>query len=279
MRYVERLASRIVERRMSGRALPVDQVVDRDPKSGRQLRKRLRRDMPTLASFDERGVSEREVGPLIETAGGETEALARGPETVGDVHEDSCTLKYSCSQSDLLNTSVAGDRASRDNADVPSRNPITLRIEQLRKARGMTQRALSLAAGLGASTITKLEERGSAPSLDNAMAIAKVFGMSLDELVGAYPESVETSFSDLMKWAHETPAIAKVLTLHGKGVTVGDLLRYRAAPSSRGQHDADEVWTMMQAMRKGRIDPSPGTDVTPTDEAKVLKITKRKPKR
>lgn len=71
----------------------------------------------------------------------------------------------------------------------------------------------------------------------------------------------EIPFTTLQQWAHATPAVAKVLTLFGTEVTVGDLVRYRASPSSRGQHDADDVWALMKAMRVGGIDPSLGTDV------------------
>lgn len=56
------------------------------------------------------------------------------------------------------------------------------RLQELRKAKGMTQEALARAAGVSVNTISALERRGIEPNWSTAKAIAAALGSTLDEL-------------------------------------------------------------------------------------------------
>ena len=56
------------------------------------------------------------------------------------------------------------------------------RIEQLRKARGMTQQQLSAALGVSRQTIISLESGRYNPSILLAHAIARLFGTQIEDI-------------------------------------------------------------------------------------------------
>lgn len=62
-----------------------------------------------------------------------------------------------------------------------------LRLRQLRRAREMTQEMLGRRVGLNKATISMIEKGLRQPSLDKARAIAKEFGVAIEEIF----ESVE----------------------------------------------------------------------------------------
>jgi DNA-binding XRE family transcriptional regulator len=57
-----------------------------------------------------------------------------------------------------------------------------LRLRQLRRARELTQEALGRRVGLNKVSISMIENGRRQPSLDKARAIAKTFGVSIEEL-------------------------------------------------------------------------------------------------
>jgi putative transcriptional regulator len=57
-----------------------------------------------------------------------------------------------------------------------------LRLRQLRREREMTQAQLAERIGVGTSFISEIESGEVKPSLDNALALAKVFNCTVDEL-------------------------------------------------------------------------------------------------
>jgi len=54
------------------------------------------------------------------------------------------------------------------------------KLKELRKAKGLTQDALSRAAGLAHSTVPKLEQGGIYPSWETAVKLANALDVSLD---------------------------------------------------------------------------------------------------
>jgi transcriptional regulator with XRE-family HTH domain len=145
------------------------------------------------------------------------------------------------------------------------------RLERLIRERGLTPRGLSIKAGLSPGTVNAFIRRwktGEQQNLttDTAEKLARELGIPMEQFFGASAVSAEVSFAKLVRWAHETPAIAAVLLLHGDDVSVGDLLRFRAAPSSQGEYGADEAWAHMRALRRG-LDT--GADVTEEEEKLV----------
>jgi putative transcriptional regulator len=60
--------------------------------------------------------------------------------------------------------------------------PIANNVRAEREARGMTQSELGAAIGLTRQTVAAIEQRRYSPSLEAAFRIARLFGLSVDEL-------------------------------------------------------------------------------------------------
>ena len=60
--------------------------------------------------------------------------------------------------------------------------PIANIVRAEREARGMTQSELGAAIGLTLQTIAAIEQRHYSPSLEAAFRIARLFGMTVDDL-------------------------------------------------------------------------------------------------
>jgi transcriptional regulator with XRE-family HTH domain len=58
------------------------------------------------------------------------------------------------------------------------------RLQRLRRERGMSQRALALAAGVPLNTLQQWEQDRRVPSLDGFFRLANGLGVTLDELAG-----------------------------------------------------------------------------------------------
>lgn len=59
-----------------------------------------------------------------------------------------------------------------------------LRIEELRRARGMTQRELAAALGVSSMAVSKWELGRCAPATDKLPDLARVLGVKIGELFG-----------------------------------------------------------------------------------------------
>jgi transcriptional regulator with XRE-family HTH domain len=59
------------------------------------------------------------------------------------------------------------------------------RLRALRKRRGMTITDVAATTGISASTLSRLESGGRRPNLELLLPLARVYGVALDELVGA----------------------------------------------------------------------------------------------
>ena len=67
---------------------------------------------------------------------------------------------------------------------------IANRLQQLRKEKGYSQEELAQALGLSRQAVSKWERAESSPDTDNLICLAKLYGMSLDELLNT-DETVE----------------------------------------------------------------------------------------
>ncbi len=65
------------------------------------------------------------------------------------------------------------------------------RLVMLRKENKLSQEALAEKLGLSRQSISKWERAEASPDTDNLIALAKLYGMSLDELLGNEPVKVE----------------------------------------------------------------------------------------
>jgi putative transcriptional regulator len=60
--------------------------------------------------------------------------------------------------------------------------PIANNVRVEREARGLTQSELGAAIGLTRQTVAAIEQRRYSPSLEAAFRIARLFGLSVDDL-------------------------------------------------------------------------------------------------
>ena len=63
-------------------------------------------------------------------------------------------------------------------------NELSLRLAELRKKNNLSQEALAEKLSLSRQAISKWERGESAPDTENLIALSKIFGVTLDELVG-----------------------------------------------------------------------------------------------
>lgn len=61
------------------------------------------------------------------------------------------------------------------------------RLAELRRAHGLSQEQLARELGLSRQAVSKWERAESSPDTDNLIALARLYRMSLDELVGLAP--------------------------------------------------------------------------------------------
>ena len=62
------------------------------------------------------------------------------------------------------------------------------RLTQIRKEKGMSQEELAEKLGVSRQAVSKWERAESAPDTDNLIALAKLYGVTLDELLNADTE-------------------------------------------------------------------------------------------
>ena len=71
---------------------------------------------------------------------------------------------------------------------------IAQRLAELRRERGFSQEGLAEQLGLSRQAVSKWERSESSPDTDNLIALAKLYGVSLDELLYV-DESIEDDLS------------------------------------------------------------------------------------
>lgn len=91
------------------------------------------------------------------------------------------------------------------------------RLQQLRKMNGYSQDALAEKLGISRQAISKWERAESSPDTDNLIALADLYGMTLDELLNSENDKViiDPSPSDENK-ADDAPVKRRRPSLHGK---------------------------------------------------------------
>ena len=68
---------------------------------------------------------------------------------------------------------------------------IANRLVTLRKKNGLSQEELADKIGISRQAVSKWERAESSPDTDNLIALARLYGVSLDELLESSPESLE----------------------------------------------------------------------------------------
>lgn len=85
------------------------------------------------------------------------------------------------------------------------------RLVELRKTYGYSQEALSEKLGVSRQAISKWERGESSPDTDNLIALAEVYGISLDELLNTEKEIIKPKDKEKEKRPSIYPKLAKKL--------------------------------------------------------------------
>ena len=87
------------------------------------------------------------------------------------------------------------------------------RLVALRKENKLSQEALAEKLGLSRQSISKWERAEASPDTDNLIALAELYGMSLDELLGNEPVKVEKSEKSTEKKDNKLLKLSPILLL------------------------------------------------------------------
>lgn len=89
------------------------------------------------------------------------------------------------------------------------------KLMKLRKKRGMSQQDVATALGVTRQTVSNWECDQAAPALDKASALARLYGVSLDDLVA---DEIEVVFADqeAVGGSTDTPDLYVLRRLEGK---------------------------------------------------------------
>lgn len=82
------------------------------------------------------------------------------------------------------------------------------RLFQLRKQQGLSQEELAEKLGVSRQAVSKWERSEASPDTDNLIALAKIYGLTLDELIYGIEEKPEETPSEGTKASDETSASA-----------------------------------------------------------------------
>ena len=260
---------------------PEQQPFDRDVQGRGEQKRRQSGNMLSPTALNRGSVPAGEASQQVEVMGGEASRCADVSQSIGDpsrlvgqpdtcasVHGYECTRENESSQGILSQT--AGGAVADDS--LVATDPVTRRIKRLMDDQKMSGRALADAAGLSESAINLALARDSSFKTNTLQRIADALKVPVQSLFDG-GVNTEMRYLELEQWVHKTPAIMDLLVREAD-VRVGDLLRYKATPSSKGQHSAEEVWAHMQALRSGP--PVDGEEVTEEQERSVLKRSRRR---
>lgn len=87
------------------------------------------------------------------------------------------------------------------------------RLVELRKENKLSQEALAEKLGLSRQSISKWERAEASPDTDNLIALAELYGMSLDEILGNEPVKVEKSEKATEKKDNKLLKLSPILLL------------------------------------------------------------------
>lgn len=65
------------------------------------------------------------------------------------------------------------------------------RIQEARKARGLSQESLGERLGVSRQAVSKWEADAAVPELENLIAMSRIFGVTIGALLGVEPEAAE----------------------------------------------------------------------------------------
>ena len=104
-------------------------------------------------------------------------------------------------------------------------------LQRLRKERGLSQEEVAQALFLTRQSVSKWENDGAEPGVENLKALAKLYGVTLDELMGNVPETgdaatEETDQFQPKDWFHLGVMVRFLTAMYGIFVIDPELLAY-----------------------------------------------------
>lgn len=90
------------------------------------------------------------------------------------------------------------------------------RLQQLRKMNGYSQDALAEQLGISRQAISKWERAESSPDTDNLIALAELYGMTLDELLNSDKDKIIIDSNPNAAQPEQTPPKMKRPAVHGR---------------------------------------------------------------
>ena len=84
---------------------------------------------------------------------------------------------------------------------------IAVRLTEMRRAHGYSQEDLAEKLGISRQAVSKWERAESSPDTDNLIALAKLYGVSLDELLGLQPPAQAQAKAEMPAEEEDAPAI------------------------------------------------------------------------
>ena len=100
------------------------------------------------------------------------------------------------------------------------------RLAELRKSRGLSQEELAEKLGVTRQAVSKWERAESAPDTDNLIELAKIYGVSIDELINGEKipnEQTNVPADESAEIKNDQPDDAKKEERNGKAALIGSL--------------------------------------------------------
>lgn len=112
------------------------------------------------------------------------------------------------------------------------------RLVQLRKKHGLSQEELADKLGLSRQAVSKWERAEASPDTDNLICLAKLYGISLDELLST-DEDIDTIVEEQVKKEDEKVENKDRVVINDDGVFVSDKHGDRVTITNEGFHVYD----------------------------------------
>ncbi|MCL2757443.1 MAG: helix-turn-helix transcriptional regulator [Coriobacteriia bacterium] len=126
---------------------------------------------------------------------------------------------------------------------------IAQRLADLRRKKGYSQEELAERLGLSRQAVSKWERAESSPDTDNLIALARLYGTSLDELLAIEPiieddiafETIDRAQIQEEKAAHEESFVQAAQSVHEANLTATQTAREAAEAASAAARAASEA--------------------------------------
>jgi len=125
---------------------------------------------------------------------------------------------------------------------------IAERLAARRKQAGLSQEALAEKLGVSRQAVSKWERSESSPDTDNLIALAKLYGVSLDELL--YVDDAiadDVAFEQITKQLHKLISVHKITDLTDEGAIERELALFKVSAPPERRSEVIEIANIFRA--------------------------------